>query len=160
MLSMAESLHWNNLTRESKMKYYKKGQLVTVIKSWDDKGTMYIRDAVVHSCGLKRLILTDANTGEEFGDWYNPENCKREAEKGLPGVYDRIDEDVVIDVGLTVARNYINKEVSRIKSFIVNPGSRYTEEDVRKYHAPLAYRYEDVLAQLKEKLDYSERGGA
>ena len=62
----------------------------------------------------------------------------------MPGVYDRIDEDVVIDVGLTVARNYINKGVSRIKRLIGNPAFAYTEEDVHEYHSPLAYRYEDV----------------
>lgn len=46
---------------------FKKGQLVTVIGSWDNKGTVYYRHAVVYSCGKKQMILTDAVTGEEFG---------------------------------------------------------------------------------------------
>lgn len=48
-------------------KAFTKGDRVTRISDWDGKGTVAIREAIVHSCGVKRLILTDAETGEEIG---------------------------------------------------------------------------------------------
>jgi hypothetical protein len=51
---------------------FSKGQLVTVIGTWDQKGTAFYRHAIVYSCGYKRMILTDATTGEETGSWRNP----------------------------------------------------------------------------------------
>lgn len=55
-------------------KKYRKGDAVAVLTSWDDKGTVQIRRATVHSCGRKVMRLIDARTGELFGTEYRPEN--------------------------------------------------------------------------------------
>lgn len=53
-------------------KAFNKGDLVTLIGSWDNKGTVSYRDAIVHSCGKKQMVLTCATTGEELGRHYAP----------------------------------------------------------------------------------------
>ena len=53
-------------------KAFKKGDRVTRICDWDGRGTVAIREAIVHSCGAKRLILTDAESGEEIGRNFRP----------------------------------------------------------------------------------------
>ena len=40
---------------------FTKGQLVTMLQSWDDKGTVSIRRLVVRSCGAKRMVLQEEN---------------------------------------------------------------------------------------------------
>ena len=52
---------------------FKKGQEVTYICSWDNKGTVYFQHAVVYSCGKKQMVLTDAVSGVEMGRHYAPE---------------------------------------------------------------------------------------
>lgn len=54
-------------------KAFKKGELVTYVASWDDKGTIYYVNAVVHSCGARQMVLTNEATGQEMGRHYRPE---------------------------------------------------------------------------------------
>lgn len=55
------------------MAAFKKGQLVTVLGTWDGKGTVFYQQAIVYSCGKKQMVLTDEATGEELGArFYNP----------------------------------------------------------------------------------------
>ena len=51
---------------------FTKGQKVTHISRWNNLGDFTYRDAIVYSCGKKRMILTDEITGEEIGRNYNP----------------------------------------------------------------------------------------
>ena len=39
---------------------FKKGEKVRVIRTWDDKGTVYTQDFIVHSCGKKELKVNDS----------------------------------------------------------------------------------------------------
>lgn len=48
------------------MTKFKKGDHVAEVRTWDRKGTAFVRRAVVHSCGPKVLRLQDAATGEMF----------------------------------------------------------------------------------------------
>ena len=51
---------------------FTKGQKVTHISRRNNLGDFTYRDAIVYSCGKKRMILTDEITGEEIGRNYNP----------------------------------------------------------------------------------------
>lgn len=52
-------------------KRFNKGDLVTLFGSWDNKGTVYYRHAIIYACGTKRMTLTCAFTGDELGrDFY------------------------------------------------------------------------------------------
>jgi|SRR5215472_5561352 len=46
-------------------KRFSKGQLVTLLRDWDSKGTVRIDDLAVYSCGAKQMILVDA-AGTKF----------------------------------------------------------------------------------------------
>lgn len=46
---------------------YTKGQAVTVIRDWDNKGTYTYQFCTVVAAGKKNLILADAKTGEALG---------------------------------------------------------------------------------------------
>lgn len=58
------------------VKAFKKGDTVTVIGNWDSKGTVSYRHCVVHSCGLKRLVLIDAVTDQCVGRDFRPKKAK------------------------------------------------------------------------------------
>lgn len=53
-------------------KAFKKGDRVTHFGSWDDRGTMYYTDAVVMSCGPKRMTLVCEATGAMMGRDFRP----------------------------------------------------------------------------------------
>jgi len=52
-------------------KGFKKGDEVTFINTWDDKGTFSYTHAVVHSCGKKQMVLTGLD-GKELGRHFHP----------------------------------------------------------------------------------------
>ena len=52
---------------------FKKGEAVTVFIDTDQLGTVAYRQARVHSCGMKRLLLISDKTGEMFGTDMKPE---------------------------------------------------------------------------------------
>lgn len=60
-------------------KAFTKGQEVTYISNYDRKGTFCYQQAIVYSCGKKRMVLTDAATGKEMGRNYVPELGSLEA---------------------------------------------------------------------------------
>lgn len=51
---------------------FKKGDAVCWISDWDRKGTVHIVRAIVHSCGKKQMVLTNAETGKELGRHFYP----------------------------------------------------------------------------------------
>ena len=94
---------------------FKKGDLVTVLGTWDRKGTVWYQHAIVYSCGLKRMILTNAATGEELGgDFRNPKvgNVKEASGNGgnWYGVFPRMSdveaEAVCIEAGALMLTAY------------------------------------------------------
>ena len=60
-------------------KAFRKGQEVTHIQNWDNKGTFTYTHAIVYSCGTKQMVLTDAANGREMGRHYQPELGRLEA---------------------------------------------------------------------------------
>lgn len=54
------------------MKAFEKNELVTYIADWDRKGTFYFQQAIVRSCGAKRLHLVDASNGANMGRNFAP----------------------------------------------------------------------------------------
>lgn len=51
---------------------FRKGDLVTMLSDWDSKGSVSVRDLVVHSCGRKQMVLVDG-TGAKFqGAFFDP----------------------------------------------------------------------------------------
>ena len=77
---------------------FKKGDKVTLIKMWDHKGTVWVRNAVVHSCGKRRTVLMSPTTGECFGRDFDTQNITgafrtgmyRQSASVVPG-HDRMD---------------------------------------------------------------------
>lgn len=89
-------------------KAFTKGERVTLIQSWDNKGTAAYRHAVVYSCGKARMVLTSEATGEEIGRNFTPArgNMESVAAFNWYGVFTRMtDEDAAalcLDVGARV----------------------------------------------------------
>lgn len=53
-------------------KAFTKGTKVTLIGSWDGKGTFFVQDAIVYSCGAKQMVLACERTGKELGRHFAP----------------------------------------------------------------------------------------
>jgi len=138
-------------TTKKTNKAFAKGDLVTCISNWDDKGTTMIRDAVVHSCGLKRMILTDAETGEEFGEeYYRPQNA---LEAGtLDGVFPRLTEEDATRRGLDYAASFLAGIREIWEGHIVRNSHdagycRSIRQDIDELHEPRVDSYSRVNAE-------------
>lgn len=110
-------------------KAFNKGDQVTLIGSWDNKGTVFYRNAVVHSCGKKQMVLTCATTGEELGRHYRPERGALEKVTGFNwvGVWPRLSreeaEALCLEVGaLVVKANREHLAERRIRFADAEPG--------------------------------------
>lgn len=91
-------------------KAFTKGQKVTVIGDWNGKGTCYVRQATVHSCGTKQLKLTCDSTGDEFGRNLRPVV----AEAGQPGVRPRLEGAALEAEAMSVAVTVLESERARL----------------------------------------------
>lgn len=81
---------------------FKKGELVTVLKDWDRKGTVTFRQARVYSCGLKRMILTSLKTGEEFGRDFDAVKATGHEQGVHPVMTDEAALTICLEIGADV----------------------------------------------------------
>jgi len=90
-------------------KAFTKGQLVTRLAQWDHEGTVTYRHAVVYSCGVKRMVLTDAVTGEEIGRNFRPEigDVDNVPAHGWEGTFPRMTDEEAAELSLKVAAKII-----------------------------------------------------
>lgn len=94
---------------------FSKGELVTLINNWDRNGTVSFRHAVVYSCGLKRMILTDAVTGEEIGRDFQPVRAV-----GFEfGTRERLTDEAATALGLKLSEHFRTEERARLENCIV-----------------------------------------
>lgn len=65
-------------------KEFKKGDRVFYLAIASQEGGAFYEDAIVYSCGNKRMVLTCARTGRELGRNYAPERAEFGAEGTIP----------------------------------------------------------------------------
>lgn len=89
---------------------FKKGQEVTFIGDYDRKGTVYFFHAIVHSCGKKQMVLTDAKTGKERGRHFAPRVGSTVTEvignntiKMAGGTFPRLEGEQLQEVAMQIA---------------------------------------------------------
>lgn len=130
-------------------KAYKKGDKVTVIGAWDRKGTVYYRDAVVHSCGVKQMTLTDEKTGVEIGRHFKPVRGSLETVKACnwEGVFPRMTAGEAVEVCLKAGALIVemnHAEYSRL--MVLEAGNRPYVKAMQGYidalHEPRAMEYQ------------------
>jgi hypothetical protein len=112
---------------------FTKGQLVTLFTSWDGKGTVAYRHAIVHSCGTKRMVLTDAESGEEIGRAFPPVVGSQDAVLGFygetfPRMTDREAEVVALQLGATLVAYRRAMIESQIERSLQGPAFQYDDE--------------------------------
>jgi len=124
-------------------KAFTKGQLVTLIGSWDEQGTAYYRDAVVYSCGAKQMVLTDEATGEEIGRHFKP--AVGDFDNG--GTFPRMTQEEAEAACLVVGTNVVVRQRAHYASRRVQFGGscRFYDaglnESEAKLHEPRAIRH-------------------
>ena len=127
-------------------KAFTKGQKVTHLASWDSKGTVTYRDAIVHSCGTKQMVLTDEATGQEMGRRFSPEMGSLErVNLYLGATFPRMTEEEAIAASLKfggLVVEYQRKHYAACLSSSTN--ARYKaaiEAEASELHEPRAMRY-------------------
>ncbi len=96
-------------------KAFKKGDLVTRIASWDDKGTFYFIHAVVYSCGKKQMVLTDADNGNEMGRHFSPALGEMSARKyGGGNTFPRMTNEEAEAACIELAGRLVTEEKARL----------------------------------------------
>jgi hypothetical protein len=121
------------------MTQFKKGDKVTLFRSWDDKGTVYAIQAIVHSCGKKRMILTSEETGEELGREFYPEyNEEHNTLHYGSYVTKRLEGDELTKTGEKLAQNYIDTQKKIYQQRIERDESerKYFERHIEDLHEP------------------------
>jgi hypothetical protein len=131
-------------------KAFTKGQEVTILASWDNKGTVYYRDAIVHSCGQKQMVLTSAHTGEELGRHFRPVLGDIEQARAFwLGVFPRMTEEQAVASCLRAAGLVLKTE----RTFLAERKAKYShntgyirciEKDEAALHEPAALNRNDA----------------
>ena len=62
----------NQTNTSTSTKTFKKGDLVTLIGDWNGKGTIYMRDCTVVSCGKRQMVLAEDHTGITLKEFFSP----------------------------------------------------------------------------------------
>lgn len=103
-------------------KQFKKGDKVTVFSSWDNAGTVYAVQAVVHSCGNKRMILTSEATGAELGNNYRPEYLPSHCIRwdGCKVVH-RLGGSELWSTGMALAEYWLKSQRAHLETLRSNP---------------------------------------
>lgn len=112
---------------------FRKGDNVAVLSSWNNKGAVRIRRAVVHSAGSKVMRLQYAN-GEMFKCAFQPEHNVMGAFNGLRIVADADDATLEAEAladgarvnALNVAEG--NRRLALGDAFNTRVGQRYIDE--------------------------------
>lgn len=76
---------------------FTKGQTGFLIQSWDNRGTYTIREARVHSCGKKRMVLESLDGSECFGREFQPGQAQYHSGLFITGVTREQAEAVALD---------------------------------------------------------------
>lgn len=141
-------------------KAFTKGQEVTFIADWDRKGTVTFRHAVVYSCGVKQMVLTDAETGEEMGRHFRPQvGCLevRKCEKGyfyMPGgTFPRMTDEQAVEAGLKIAAAIQSYERAHFdRCLAAGHGESYDaaiRKNIAELHDLRAISYAEASAAIK-----------
>ena len=126
-------------------KAFTKGQKVTYICSWDNKGTVAYRQAVVHSCGAKQMVLTDEVTGEEMGRHFAPVLGSLDNIRSFNygGTFPRMSDDDAAALSLEVGAKVIEAVKADVEYRLTLPA--YTKEGqaqrLAELHEPRALNY-------------------
>lgn len=124
-------------------KAFNKGDLVTYISSWDNKGTVVYRQAVVVSCGKKQMTLQTEN-GVMMGRNYHPVAGTTE---GLGGTFPRMEGEELERVALQIAANIVASETKHFETCLAAGHGEGYDAAIRKQmnelHEPqvMAYPY-------------------
>lgn len=120
------------------MTKFAKGAKVAFLSSWDNKGTITIRRATVHSCGKKVMRLQDEQA-VMFGAAFQPEHNAMTAFNGIHVIADA-DDATLIAAALADGARVIelvtanaNDRIARGDDFNIKIGNRYIAE----LHEPL-----------------------
>jgi hypothetical protein len=124
-------------------KAFTKGQKVTLIGSWDNKGSVYFSQAVVHSCGKKQMILTDETTGEEIGRHFRPAVGSLDTVTSFnwEGTFDRLSDDDAAALCLSAGAAVIVAVKAEIANVRRHSGdANYRWEEIEALHEPRALK--------------------
>lgn len=132
-------------------KAFAKGQEVTYIADWDHKGTVYFRHAVVYSCGMKQMVLTDAETGVEMGRHFSPQVGE------IVGTFPRMSDDEARAACLRAAEVLLAKErahfAQRLSVWGDDPGyAAAIQRNLDALHEPRATSYAEAYAAIRAKV--------
>lgn len=120
-------------------KAFSKGEEVTFFQNWDRRGAVYFRHCVVYSCGAKRMVLTDAISGEEVGRNFQPVRAKSPQQ----GTYPRMTDEEATAQALKIAEVLLVEERQHLTRCLGNmeasQGYRNViQKDIDLLHAPEA----------------------
>ena len=131
-------------------KAFKKGQKVTFIWNWDSKGTVYVRQATVHSCGTQQLKLTCDLTGEEFGHNLRPEV----AAAGKKGTRPRIEGEALAAEATAVAVSILEEQRLHFQFCLSQTGTgegyrKHIQRDLGLLHEPRVLTHAEAQESVR-----------
>lgn len=147
-------------------KDFKKGEKVTVISSWDRKGTAIYRHAIVYSCGNKQMVLTDEATGEEIGRHFSP--CVGSLEYTIKqhngwqsaspagGTFKRMTDEEALEACLKVGAADVEYQTAHYERCLAGGhGEGYNNairKDLAMLHEPRAMSHAEAIAEVRKSL--------
>ena len=118
---------------------FTKGQQVTFLQNWDDKGTVRVVDLTVYSCGKKQMVLVDAAGAKFQGRNFRP----TEAQHGFCRVVAKLTQADATAAALALGAEIVAAERSRFDRNLTIPGCgdgyyNAMRRDIAALHEPRA----------------------
>ena len=139
-------------------KAFTKGQAVTHIALWNGKGTFTVRHAIVHSCGMKQMVLTDAVTNEDMGRHFLPIDSSKSEDMHAQtcGTFPRMTDAEALDVARRLSAEYVAEQRVYFSKSIEQHGDRAvykwsTQKQIDDL-AVDAIMYADGIAAIKARI--------
>jgi len=137
-------------TQEDDMaKAFKKGDRVTAISSWDNRGTVAFIQCVVRSCGAKQLLLTIEATGKpcDIGLWRSLVPAVATGDD--MGVHHRLEGEALHSTLRAASLRFLNEERTRLNSAIKRTAdhglpsnfSHAMKNTLSRLHEPRSFDY-------------------
>ena len=121
------------------MTTFTKGQPVTFLQNWDDKGTVRIVELTVCSCGKKQMVLVDGSGTKFQGHHFLPV----EAQYGHSRVVARLSHEDAVAAAMVLGAEIVAAERSRYEHALTIPGCgdgyyNAMRRDIAALHEPRA----------------------
>lgn len=126
---------------------FTKGQKVTRIINWDSKGAFCFQQAIVESCGIKRMTLKCEESGHMMGRDFKPV-AGGEGDYTNCHTFPRVSDEEAAVKCVELAKAYLTKERAYLEQKKADDNDpAYWDKKISALHQPRAHKNVERFAR-------------